>query len=293
MRQPILLAGMIAAMLSPLMPVHSSWAAGPEIPECPESCPAIPGAGGGEPASYLLEYHFYNRGIGGKTRSRVLVTAKYERIPEEGLSFRWTDARISTSGGEEEPPRPGSAFEDMEGFGYTLSDDIMLESSFAGFEGEIREIAKTMVWDGMLIEMFYMMRGRIDSLPAGKWSPVARWEDADIRMGGWGMMRLRGLKVKWSGISTVAGETCALVDFKSFSNPVEAPAARGRSCYWGQVWFSIEDGDIECITMNEDIVLTFASPEGGGRILNMQRDVRFESAGGRSGGRGNASATGN
>ncbi len=183
----------------------------------------------------------------------------------------------SGAAGAEEPDSPGQPLEVMEGFQYGLSEEIVQESFFERFpKNDLRDVVKTMVWDGMLIQMFEMMLPGFESLPLNEFHPVPEYEGFTVEMCDWGAIEMRDLRLKWTGSSTMHGETCAVVLFQSFANPVDAPGIRGRSCYWGQVWVSLDDWEIECLTMNEDIVLEIPMGDAGNHIMNMQRDVRFE-----------------
>ena len=89
------------------------------------------------------------------------------------------------------------------------------------------------------------------------------------------------LQLKWSGISTMNNKICALIQFHSFSNPVdmisEAMTVKGRSLYWGCVWVSLKDKQIEYGTMNEDVIMEMSfTGNAGKQLINMQREVMFE-----------------
>jgi hypothetical protein len=127
-----------------------------------------------------------------------------------------------------------------------------------------------------MVETFDLLRSSFESLPPNEFARVDEFEDFDVQMGDWGNLKMRDLRVKWSGVAMMHGEPCAVVLYQSFSNPVIAGPIRGRSCYWGQFWLSREDGEIECLTLNEDVILDVPTGAGSSEILNMQREVRFE-----------------
>ncbi|MBM3307842.1 MAG: hypothetical protein FJY74_05905 [Candidatus Eisenbacteria bacterium] len=239
---------------------------------------ALREAGGG-PQAYTLDYDLFTRDITGATLSRVRVAATYTR-QLEGARMRWSGVTVAGAAGADEPPRPGSPLEAMEGLEYGLGPEIVEEPLYERFADEdVRHLAKTMVWDGAMVEAFDLLLGTFGALRLNESAGVAEFEDFDVRMGDWGSLKMRGLRVTWSGVSIMHGEPCAVVLYESLSNPVDAGTVRGRSCYWGQFWVSCEDGDIECLTLNEDVILEM--PAGGttGALLNIQREVRFEKAG--------------
>jgi hypothetical protein len=92
---------------------------------------------------------------------------------------------------------------------------------------------------------------------------------------------MKGLKMTWAGLSRLAGEPCAVINYRSFANPFESatPAMEivGRSLYWGTMWISLEDKQVEKVNLNEDLLMemTFTGATTSS-IMNMQREVVFE-----------------
>lgn len=239
------------------------------------SFPSSPTGRSSSPQGYDVEYRFFNRDIGGTTLSSTLITADYTRCLDGG-EIRWNDVRLASAIGADEPTTPGEHLSLMEGFRYGVSDSIVQESFYDEFpSGDLRDLIKTMVWDGMLLEMFDGLAPGFHELRLNSRRHVSECEDFVVQMCEWGSILMRDLDVEWSGVSRVNDEACAVVLFQSFSNPVDAPGLDGRSCYWGQVWFSTSDLEIERLTMNEDVVLEIASPGTPPLTMNIQRQVEF------------------
>jgi hypothetical protein len=66
-----------------------------------------------------------------------------------------------------------------------------------------------------------------------------------------------------------------LLEYDSFVNPVQAPGAKGRSLYWGSIWISLQDKQIEHATLNEDILMEMGSATNQQKLLDIQREVVF------------------
>lgn len=241
-----------------------------------ETFPASPPTASPEPQTYRLDYRLHNRDITGATMSSTLVLADYTRAPGADR-FTWNNVSVATASGEAPPEPPGQSLDIMEDFSYGLSEEIIREPMYDRFpSGDLRDLVKTMVWDGMLIEMFDMLLPGFGELTLNEFHEASEYQNVEIEMGDWGSLLMRDLQLKWSGMSEVNGEPCAIVLFQSFSNPVDAAGIRGRSCYWGQVWISAEDSQIECLTMNEDVILEIPTGEDASTVLNLQRQVRFD-----------------
>lgn len=259
-------------------------------PVCAQPAGAVPGSLEGQlaslpsyeagdaqaPQTYRLEYRFFNRDVAGATGSRTCVTADYTR-GLEGNMIRWSNVLIASADGADTPMPVGDPLEVMDGFQYGISEEIVQESLYERFPAnDLRDLVKTMVWDGMMIEMFDMMLPGFDQLTLNEFHPVPEYDGFEVEMCEWGSLKMRDLNLKWSGVSRVNDEPCALVLYQSMSNPVDAFAIKGRSCYWGQVWISLEDWQIECLTMNEDVVLEVPAGDGESHVLDIQRQIRFE-----------------
>ncbi len=224
---------------------------------------------------YNHTYRFHLRDVGGDAQSRTAVTGLYTRDTKNGR-FRWNDVTIAGGGAEGELPE-GAPLAVMEDFEYSLSAEIADESLYERFPGtDLRDLIKSMVWDGMMIELVDMTLDEMEALPLHEFAAVGSWEDVDVEMADWGKLTMRDLRIKWSGVTVMHDEPCAVAFYMSFANPVDAEPTRGRSCYWGQFWVSLEDREVECLTLNEDVVLEMPMLGDLKQVLNFQREVEFE-----------------
>jgi hypothetical protein len=52
---------------------------------------------------------------------------------------------------------------------------------------------------------------------------------------------------------------------------------KGRSLYWGELWISLEDKQLEYAYMIEDVIFKLKTAQSEqGNLLNLQREVTFE-----------------
>ena len=89
------------------------------------------------------------------------------------------------------------------------------------------------------------------------------------------------IELTWTGISKRAGRLCALVRYEAFGNKFDASAgavnARGRSHYWGEIWVSLRDKQIEYATLLEDVVTEVAVPgQAAKQLFNVFRKGTLE-----------------
>ncbi len=232
------------------------------------------------PLKYRVISILYNRGIGGDTRSKVRLTADFTRSVEDGdVNCRWNNVHVAAPSNPANPFPPGTLLDYMEGFGYPLSEDIMEEHFYRHIpDGDLKHLLKTLVWDAATLEPVFW--DHFDEFQLNQDYIVPDFDDVAIVMGNWGTLRMKDLKMRWMGISEVNDEVCALLLYRSLANPVQYSAAmgtNGRSLYWGNIWVSLADKQVEYFTMIEDVFLEIPMPgESAKRVMNLQREVTFE-----------------
>jgi hypothetical protein len=71
-------------------------------------------------------------------------------------------------------------------------------------------------------------------------------------------------RLTWIGVSKMNGKTCAIIQYEAFSNKLSLQTngqdLNGRSDYWGTIWVSLADKQIEKATLNEGVLLGIAIP---------------------------------
>jgi hypothetical protein len=51
---------------------------------------------------------------------------------------------------------------------------------------------------------------------------------------------------------------------------------KGRSTYWGDIWISLSDKQIEYASGNEDVVVKMTTDKNAEQRIHLQREVVFE-----------------
>lgn len=221
----------------------------------------------------------HNRDIQGNTVNNILITAEYTRGLNDGY-MRWNNFRIGATKETAKPVSKGKLLECMENFSYKMSEDIIKEEFYKDFPNDdTRHLIKSLIWDAALFEPFFWEQ--LDKLKLNKFYKVSDFEDFTIQMGDWGTLKMKNLKFKWTGISKMHAEICAFIQYESFFNPVlsmtNTMTIQGRSLYWGSFWISLEDKQIEYLTLNEDVMMEMTFPSNPEkRLMDMQREVVIE-----------------
>ena len=229
------------------------------------------------PHTYLFTCdYFYLDTLGNLTR-KERVTGEYTRGLAGGKA-RWNDVRIAAANGFEGRFPEGEPQKYMEGFTYSADSNGMFKSEF--FQGfppaEVK--AKNLVWDTVGLENFawnYFDKLELNSVYRTQSQPE------DVALAGAGTFQNHQIELVWVGISKRNNRTCALIQYRAFFNKLNVSAAnmnfQGRSHYWGDIWVSLEDKQIEYATLFEDVLLEFKLPgQQTKQFINPFREATFE-----------------
>ena len=225
---------------------------------------------------YRITADYFNGDIFGNFANKTRVTGDYTRGFKDG-TVKWNKVKIANSNSREGSFENSVSQDYMENFTYVPSDKMLEASSFSSFPPNSFH-AKNLVWDMLAIETFAWVY--FDSLELNQTFRPASLQD-EISLAGDGTFKNRDIQLKWTGISQMNGELCSLIEYRTFDNPLvidtEQIKIKGRSHYWGTIWVSLKDKQIEYAIMYEDVVMDMKTKsQTNGQLINTTREVRFE-----------------
>lgn len=155
---------------------------------------------------------------------------------------------------------------------------FLAEDFYKKIPVEQRDLAKWLVSDA--IQMQGLAWYVFDSLEFNKEFYPKFLENHEVKFEDWVIFSNRYQKLVWSGITGHNDEICAIVKFESTYNPVqidnEQMQVKGRSLYYGEMWISLTDKQVEYAVMFEDVVMKLTSsmfPDE--QLLDLQREIVF------------------
>lgn len=99
-------------------------------------------------------------------------------------------------------------------------------------------------------------------------------------LAGEGTFQNKDIQLVWTGISRMNDEICALIEYRTMDNPLsvdtEQLKIKGRSHYWGTIWVSLTDKQIEHATLYEDVVMDMSFANQTSQLMNTTRIIQFE-----------------
>ena len=141
----------------------------------------------------------------------------------------------------------------IEGFHYPAGSPDTLKPDFFKLFPSSAVFERNLIWDTSMMESFG--QNFFDQLKLNV--PLHISTDQDVIMPGVGTFHSRDTVLEWVGRSERNGQECALIDYRSFFNPLQLAVGgmtiQGRSDFWGEIWVSLATKQIEYATIYEEV----------------------------------------
>lgn len=194
-------------------------------------------------------------------------------------SVSWKDVSLAQINDFQQKDFNGTDLQSFNGFTYKINETNFLNDDFyKTIPPEQRDLAKWLVSDA--IQMQGLAWYVFDSLTYNKPFIPKLLNNYDIKFKDWVTFTSRYQKLIWSGITKYNNEECAIIKFESLYNPLKIDnnqmSVKGRSLYYGEIWISLSDKQVEYATMVEDVIMKLKSslfPDE--QLIDLQREIIF------------------
>jgi len=224
---------------------------------------------------FVVTTDHFNTDIFGNFFNKIRIKGDYTRgLPDEQV--KWNNVSVAMSMSRNDEFSAGSPVAYMENFSYKVSEDMLKPEKFSTFT-EHSAYTKNLVWDMMGIEGLAWVN--FNDLELNK--PFkATFFNGKMDLAGMGSFENKDMVITWTGITERNGEYCAVIEFRTMNNPLEftddGMSMKGRSHYWGTIWVSVEDKQVEHAVLFEDVVLEMNLPgQTGKQIIDAVREISF------------------
>jgi hypothetical protein len=230
------------------------------------------------PQKYLLTCDYFNLDTMGNLMNKERVSGQYTRGLPDG-SVRWSNVRIANAKAFDDAFPEGELQKYMEGFTYNRSTGKSLfdKEFFEGFPTAAFLKTKNIVWDMHMIEDFAW--NYFDNLELNR-PHATQSQPEDVPLAGDGVFQNRKIEITWVGISKMNEKTCALIRYEALFNKLKVSigkiSVQGRSHYWGEIWVSLTDKQLEFATLLEDVLTDVNIPQQSKMLVNSFRKMTFE-----------------
>ncbi len=216
--------------------------------------------------------------ISGQKINCNIVQRTYLTGQEDGF-VAWKDVSLAQVEDFRQTQFTATELPAFDNFSYKAMDTAFLaEEFYKDIPMELRDLAKWLVSDA--IQMQGLSWYVFDSLSYNEEFIPKLLENYDITFEDWVTFSSRYQKLIWSGIGKHNNEICAIIKFESYYNPIsienENMSVKGRALYYGEMWVSLEDKQVEFASMLEDDIFKIQSSQfQGEQLLDLQREVVF------------------
>ena len=225
---------------------------------------------------FVVTTDHFNTDIFGNFFNKFRIKGEYTRgLPDDLV--KWNNVTIAMSMSRNAEFGTGDPIAYMENFSYKVSEDMMNPEKFSTF-AEHSAFTKNLVWDMMAIEGFAW--AYFNELELNKPYKAGMF-NGKIDLAGMGSFENKDVVLTWTGITEWKGEYCAVIEYITLNNPIEyageGMSMKGRSHYWGTIWVSVEDKQVEHAILFEDVVMEIQLPgQTTKQVMDATREITYE-----------------
>ncbi len=228
------------------------------------------------PQKYLLLIDNQNFDIYGNPGSKSRITAEYTRGLKNN-SVRWNNVRIAQSPNFNETLAEGEKQSSMENYSYVVSKE-MANGTFFKVTAETDLQMKTLVWDMFTFEIIAW--DSWDSLMLNV-EYSSREINSKVQIEGLGTIENKNMRITWTGITKKNGKLCAIIKYIAINNPMEFNVhnvdIKGSTHYWGNIYVSLTDKQIEYGELNEILLMDIiTNGQAQGNTAYSTRNITLE-----------------
>lgn len=230
-----------------------------------------------EVQKYKVVTNHINGDIFGNFFNKMQVKGEFTRALAGG-KVKWNNVTAAMSMQPDGNYPEGEKLEYMENFMYGPSEEMIQPEKFENFTGMYTAFAKNLVWDMLGIEG--LAWAHFEKLKLNKPFQATDF-NGELDLAGQGTFENKNMLLTWTGISEMNGELCALIEYRTFNNPLEFSSEetdmKGLSHYWGNIWVSLEDKQIEHATMLEIVSAEMSFPgQTNKQVMAITREIEVK-----------------
>lgn len=241
----------------------------------PEKLPANLELSSNSPQTYSMTTEYFDYDLFGNFIKKKLITAKYTTGFENGY-IKWNKVEVAESNSEKGTYTRGKEQEYMKGFTYKQSMEN-INQAFAERLPQADIFLKNLAWDIKAIEDFAWSTW--NKLELNKeYSDSSK--NSSVDLAGEGTFENKDIRFTWIGITKVNKVDCAIIKFTVMGNPLEVKTGdfniKGRSHYWGNIYVSFLNKQIEYAELYEDVIMDVKKGEEKSNTINTVRYIHIQ-----------------
>jgi hypothetical protein len=202
--------------------------------------------------SYRMTTDYYYFDLKSNFSGKIRLTGS---IICTGDSALWKDVYYAESDALDAAFPTGIKKNFLQNFKYRPDEKVLTAEFFKNNLPEADPLIMNLIWDALGFDALAYCCW--DSLKLGKeFSPQDM--NAEVKLADIGTFENKDIRITWLGITEINNEICAILKYSVMNNPVnveyENMSMRGRSHYWGEIYVSLSDKQIEYASLTEDVL---------------------------------------
>jgi len=203
--------------------------------------------------TYLVTTDYFNYDLKSNFIDKKRIEGKYTC----GLgndTVKWNDVNISESKDLILPFPVGEKQNFMENFKYVQDAEIIKPEFFKRIPSE-NYLVKNLFWD--MLGFNVIAYSGWDSLTLNK-DYHSKELSTEVNLSSDGTFENKDMILNWIGVTKINNALCAIIKYSTMNNPlhlkIEGLEMSGRSHYWGEIYVSLNNKQIEYATLAEDVI---------------------------------------
>lgn len=201
--------------------------------------------------SYQLTTDYYDYDF----KSNFLIKRRINGIITYDNDFaEWKDVYYAESKVADEIYLQGEKQNFMQNFRYQPKEEILATDFFQKKLPQANPYAMNLIWDALCFESLAYWGW--DSL---KLNQEHQLQDKNSNLNlAIGSFENKDVRMTWIGVTQINDEICAILKYSVMNNPLKVAfeniSMSGRSHYWGEIYVSLSDKQIEYASLMEDVL---------------------------------------
>lgn len=205
------------------------------------------------PQTYVMTTDYVDYDIFGNFIRKKRITGECTFL-KNGF-VKWNKIKIADVENQSEEFPEGKVQPVMENFIYNPASDILSDTFFNSIP-QADVYLKNLVWDLTAIETFAWYNW--DSLKLNI-EFLTKDINSKFKIPGVGTFENKDIRITWTGITKTNNKICAIIKYVAMNNPFDMSfqntTIKGRSHYWGNIYVSVSDKQIEYADLYEDVLM--------------------------------------
>jgi len=204
--------------------------------------------------SYQMTTDYYDYNLKGDFLNKKRVTGTITH-GLNGNSVQWNDVCISFSNTLNAEFSKGEYKDFMHNFTYIPNEEVLTQEFFNKNLPKADPHIMNLIWDALAF----------DALAYSYWNSLrlneefqAKSMNSELKLANIGTFENKDIRITWLGITKINDKLCAILKYSVMNNPLKVEfeniSMSGRSHYWGEIYVSLSDKQIEYANLTEDVL---------------------------------------